>query len=47
VKILLVEDDKQTSDYIAKGLREHGHVVDQPTTAATGSISPPARSTTS
>jgi two-component system OmpR family response regulator len=29
VKILLVEDDKQTSDYIAKGLREHGHVVDQ------------------
>ncbi len=29
MKILLVEDDKQTSDYIAKGLREHGHVVDQ------------------
>src|SRR5947207_15922953 len=29
VKILLVEDDKQTVDYIAKGLREHGHVVDQ------------------
>jgi len=28
VKILLVEDDKQTADYIAKGLREHGHVVD-------------------
>ena len=25
MKILLVEDDKQTSDYIAKGLREHGH----------------------
>jgi CheY-like chemotaxis protein len=28
VKILLVEDDKQTADYITKGLREHGHVVD-------------------
>ena len=28
VKILLVEDDKQTADYIAKGLREHGYVVD-------------------
>ncbi len=29
MKILLVEDDKQTADYIAKGLRQHGHVVDQ------------------
>jgi two-component system OmpR family response regulator len=29
VKILLIEDDKQTADYIAKGLRQHGHVVDQ------------------
>ena len=29
VKILLVEDDKQTADYVAKGLREHGHVVDR------------------
>ncbi len=29
MKILLVEDDKQTADYIAKGLREHGHVVDR------------------
>jgi len=28
VKILLVEDDKQTADYIAKGLRQHGHVID-------------------
>ena len=28
MRILLVEDDKQTADYIAKGLREHGHVVD-------------------
>ncbi len=29
MKILLVEDDKQTADYVAKGLREHGHVVDR------------------
>jgi two-component system OmpR family response regulator len=29
VKILLVEDDKHTADYIAKGLAEHGHVVDR------------------
>jgi len=28
VKILLVEDDRQTAEYIAKGLREHSHVVD-------------------
>ncbi len=29
MKILLIEDDRQTADYIAKGLREHGHVVDR------------------
>jgi two-component system OmpR family response regulator len=29
MKILLVEDDAQTADYIARGLREHGHVVDR------------------
>jgi two-component system OmpR family response regulator len=29
VKVLLVEDDRQTADYIAKGLREHGPVVDK------------------
>ena len=29
MKILLVEDDKQTADYVAKGLREQGHVVDR------------------
>src|SRR5260370_34305402 len=29
VNILLVEDDKQTAEYIAKGLREHGHVIDR------------------
>mgnify|MGYP001563239901 FL=1 len=29
MKILLIEDDPHTSGYVAKGLREHGHVVDQ------------------
>jgi two-component system OmpR family response regulator len=29
VKILLVEDDRQIADYVAKGLREKGHVVDR------------------
>ena len=29
MKILLVEDDKQIADYVAKGLREKGHVVDR------------------
>jgi two-component system OmpR family response regulator len=29
MKILLIEDDRQTANYIAKGLREHGHVVDK------------------
>jgi two-component system OmpR family response regulator len=33
VKILLIEDDKETSAYIARGLREQAHVVD---VAATG-----------
>jgi two-component system OmpR family response regulator len=29
MKILLVEDDRRASDYLAKGLRELGHVVEQ------------------
>ena len=33
MKILLIEDDKETSAYIARGLREQAHVVD---VAATG-----------
>jgi two-component system OmpR family response regulator len=28
VKVLLIEDDRETSAYIARGLREQGHVVD-------------------
>lgn len=33
MKILLVEDDRETADYVAQGLTEAGHVVDK---AATG-----------
>lgn len=28
LKILLLEDDRSTSEFISRGLREHGHVVD-------------------
>lgn len=28
MKLLLVEDDKDTADFIVRGLREHGHVTD-------------------
>jgi two-component system, OmpR family, response regulator len=28
MKILLIEDDQTTADYVAKGLRQHGHVID-------------------
>jgi len=33
MRILLIEDDKEAASYVARGLREHGHVVDH---AATG-----------
>ena len=33
MKVLVIEDDQETSAYVARGLREHGHVVD---IAATG-----------
>ena len=33
MKILLIEDDRETAAYVARGLREQGHVVD---VAATG-----------
>jgi two-component system OmpR family response regulator len=33
MKVLLIEDDQETSAYVARGLREQGHVVD---VAATG-----------
>lgn len=28
MKVLLIEDDAETADYILRGLREHGHVAD-------------------
>ena len=28
MKILVIEDDQETTDYIVRGLRQHGHVVD-------------------
>ncbi len=28
MKILLIEDDQETTEYVAAGLREHGHVID-------------------
>jgi two-component system OmpR family response regulator len=28
MKVLVIEDDNDTSSYVARGLREHGHVVD-------------------
>lgn len=28
VKLLLIEDDQETADYVMRGLREQGHVVD-------------------
>ncbi len=28
MKLLLIEDDKEAANYLAKGLREHGYVVD-------------------
>ena len=29
MRILIIEDDKEVSDYIAKGLKEAGHTIDQ------------------
>jgi two-component system OmpR family response regulator len=28
MKVLLIEDDRNTSDYVTRGLKEHGHIVD-------------------
>jgi two-component system, OmpR family, response regulator len=36
VKILLIEDDQETSAYVARGLRERGHVVDLASTGRDG-----------
>src|ERR1700716_3129192 len=36
MKVLLIEDDKESSAYIARGLREQGHVVDLAVTGRDG-----------
>ncbi len=36
MRILLIEDDPETASYIATGLQEHGHVVDQARTGKDG-----------
>jgi two-component system OmpR family response regulator len=36
MRILLVEDDQETLDYVATGLREDGHTVDTSSTAVDG-----------
>jgi len=36
MKVLIVEDDAEASDYLAKALRESGHVVDQATDGSQG-----------
>src|SRR5262245_10137604 len=36
MKILLVEDDPETGDYVANGLAEHGHTVDRATNGRDG-----------
>lgn len=35
MKILIVEDEKKTGEYLTKGLTEAGFVVDPPITAST------------
>ena len=36
MKILLIEDDQSTADYVVNGLRQHGHVVDHARTGRDG-----------
>lgn len=36
MKVLLIEDDADTAAYVARGLREHGHVVDVAVTGPNG-----------
>ena len=39
MKILLIEDDKETSKYVARGLKEVGHAVDIKKTGSAGALS--------
>jgi len=36
LKILVIEDDQETADYVSRGLREHGHTVDHVTDGREG-----------
>jgi len=36
VKILLIEDDAETADYVARGLEQEGHVIDRASTGPDG-----------
>lgn len=36
MRILLVEDDRRTADYVVRGAKEHGHVVDHASTGRDG-----------
>jgi two-component system OmpR family response regulator len=36
LKILVIEDDKETAKYLVNGLQEHGHAVDHATTGRDG-----------
>jgi two-component system OmpR family response regulator len=36
MRILLVEDDRRTADYVMRGAKEHGHVVDHASTGRDG-----------
>ena len=45
-KILLIEDDRETASYLAKGLTQEGHSVEQATTARTACSGPPTAAST-
>ena len=36
MRVLVIEDDKRTADYLVKGLKEAGYVVDLAAMGATG-----------
>jgi len=36
MRILIIEDDRETADYLRKGLAENGHVVDHAPTGPQG-----------
>jgi two-component system, OmpR family, response regulator len=38
MKILLIEDDPHTSEYVGRGLREHGHVVEHTASGRDGML---------